>query len=293
MNKIQPEEFPEMVQISENESQKQTDREDNLARLRRLRPIDDTFMRVIFRDDIPLTEFVLRMITGDSDLSLTVQQTQKDLTRLTGARGLSLDVYAEDTRGQLYNLEVQRDDKGACPERIRYHSSALDVENLRPCEPFEALPTLYVIFITENDVFGAGSGVYFVKRVNLTTGMPYEDRVHILYANAAYKGDDPLGRLMHDFLCSDPDQMRTPILAEKARFYKTDSKGVDHMCKIMDEMKEEAFQRGHAQGIEQGTDQTRMNDIKSIMSGFSYTAIQAMNLLNIPPAEQRKYLAKL
>ena len=104
MNKILPEEFPEMVQISENESQKQTDREDNLARLRRLRPIDDTFMRVIFRDDIPLTEFVLRMITGDSDLSLTVQQTQKDLTRLTGARGLSLDVYAEDTRGQLYNL---------------------------------------------------------------------------------------------------------------------------------------------------------------------------------------------
>ena len=242
MNKIQPEEFPEMEQISENESQK---------------------------------------------------QTQKDLTRLTGARGLSLDVYAEDTRGQLYNLEVQRDDKGACPERIRYHSSALDIENLRAGEPFEALPTLYVIFITENDVFGTGNGVYPVKRVNIATGKPYEDRVNIFYANAAYKGDDPLGQLMHDFLCSDPDQMFTPILAKKARFYKTSSKGVDYMCKIMDEMKEEAFQRGHAQGIEQGIEQTRIDAIKSIMSGFSYTASQAMNLLNIPAADQRKYLAKL
>ena len=44
------------------------------------------------------------------------------------------------------------------------------------------------------------------------------------------------------------------------------------MCKIMDEMKEEAFQRGHAQGIEQGIEQTRIDAIKSIMSGFSYTA---------------------
>ena len=65
------------------------------------------------------------------------------------------------------------------------------------------------------------------------------------------------------------------------------------MCKIMDEMKEEAFQRGHAQGIEQGIEQTRIDAIKSIMSGFSYTASQAMNLLNIPAADQRKYLAKL
>ena len=63
MNKIQPEEFPEMVQISENESQKQTDREDNLARLRRLRPIDDTFMRVIFRDNISFMQTRLIKVT--------------------------------------------------------------------------------------------------------------------------------------------------------------------------------------------------------------------------------------
>ena len=43
--------------------------------------------------------------------------------------------------------------------------------------------------------------------------------------NASYSGEDPLGILMHDFLCSDPDDMKTTLLAERARYLKTDPKG--------------------------------------------------------------------
>ena len=42
---------------------------------------------------------------------------------------------------------------------------------------------------------------------------------------------------MHDFLCSDPDDMLTPLLAKKARYLKTDPKGVEIMCKAMDLLK--------------------------------------------------------
>ena len=37
----------------------------------------------------------------------------------------------------------------------------------------------------------------------------FNDRQHILYVNASYKGEGPNGDLMHDFLCSDPDEMKT------------------------------------------------------------------------------------
>ena len=40
----------------------------DLQRLRDLRPIDDDFMRCLFKDNIPLAEFVLRIITGKQDL---------------------------------------------------------------------------------------------------------------------------------------------------------------------------------------------------------------------------------
>ena len=103
--------------------------------------------------------------------------------------------------------------------------------------------------------------------------------------NASYKGDDDIGRLMHDFLCSDPDDMYTQILADKARYLKTDPKEVDIMCKAMEDLREESIQRG--------IDQNRVESIKSIMKKLQYTAQQAMDLLEIPLKEQPKYTAKL
>jgi len=271
--------------MTEQELQKQKDHEEDLIRLRGFRPVDDTFMRVLFRDNLPLAEYVLRIIIGKDDLRLTKEETQKDLVRLVGARGLCLDVHGVDDAGTQYDLEVQRADSGARPERARYHAGALDVENLNAGQQFEELPTTYIIFITENDIWGAGKALYPMERLNIVTGEPFEDRQHILYVNASYEGDDPLGMLMHDFLCSDPDDMLTPLLAEKARYLKTDPKGVDLMCKAMDELREQSIQRG--------IDQNRVENIKNIMEGLKYTAQQAMDLLKIPVSDQPKYLSKL
>ena len=79
--------------------------------------------------------------------------------------------------------------------------------------------------------------------------------------------------------------MLTPLLAEKARYLKTDPKGVDLMCKAMEELREQSIQRG--------IDQSRIESIKNIMEGLKYTAQQAMDLLKIPVSDQPKYLSKL
>ena len=99
--------------------------------------------------------------------------------------------------------------------------------------------------------------------------------------NASYKGDDPLGDLMHDFLCSDPDDMKTKLLADKARYLKKDPKGVESMCVEMEKMRDEVEQR------------TKAADIKTVMKKLKYTAQQAMEFLEIPAADQKKYLAKI
>lgn len=65
--------------------------QEDLQRLRELRPIDDDFMRCLFKDNIPLAEFVLRIITDKQDLVITECETQKDMKRLAGARSICLD----------------------------------------------------------------------------------------------------------------------------------------------------------------------------------------------------------
>jgi len=238
-------------------------------------------MRCIYQDNIPHAEMTLRIITGIKDLTLAKGETQKDFKRLLGARSICLDYHGVDTKGTQYDLEVQKADSGARPERARYHSAVMDVEALDAGQLFEELPETYAIFVTEHDIYGKGRGLYPVERVILPECEPFNDREHILYVNGAYRGDDPLGELMHDFCCSDPDEMKNEMLAEASRYYKENPKGVETVCKVIEEMREEVAER------------TMLNAIRNIMEGLKYTAQQAMELLKIPASDQPKYLAKL
>lgn len=171
---------------------------------------------------------------------ITSCQTQKDMKRLAGARSICLDAYGTDSNDKKYDLEIQREDKGADPHRARYHSSVMDIENLDAGQEFKELPETYTIFITEKDFYGKGEPLYIVERMNLTMGKNFEDGEHILYVNGGYRGDSDLGRLMHDFNCRDAKDMNFALMAERTRYLKENPKGVDEMCKSMEDMRNEA-----------------------------------------------------
>ena len=76
---------------------------------------------------------------------------------------------------------------------------------------------------------------------NTNTGKPFDDGEHIIYVNGADKdASTELGMLMHDFFCTDPDDMHYKELADKVRYFKEDEKGVAAMCKVMEDMRNEA-----------------------------------------------------
>ena len=226
---------------NENQQRDYRERDADLARLRGLRPMDDDFMRCIFRDNIPLAQFVLRILTDKPDLVINDLNTQKDMKRLVGARSRVLDVYASDADCNRYDIEIQRAIHGADKHRARYHSSAMDIENLNAGQAFEELPETYIIFITESDTFGDGKPCHRIERTDLDTeGKPvYGDGTHILYVNGAYHGESEIGRLMHDFRCWNPDDMNYSLLREASRYYKLNPKGVEIMCQAFEETRNE------------------------------------------------------
>ena len=245
--------------------QKQEQRhQEDLRRLQSFRPIDDTFMRGLFKENLPLAQLVLRIITGKPDLTLTKCETQADLKRVTGARSICLDAYATDSTGKKYDLEVQRSDNGADPHRARYHSSVMDVENLDEKQDYRELPDTYVIFITEKDYYKAGKPVYVIQNMNLTLSQPFDDGAHILYVNGEYRDDSDIGRLMHDFNCTNASDMNFTLLAERTRYLKETSKGVSEMCKVMEELRDASY----AEGMEDGKlEQARVMALKLWMKG--------------------------
>lgn len=228
-----------MVHLKTESTPEQQHQKD-LERLSSMRPMDDDLMRELFRNNIPLAQFVLRTMTGMNDLVITSEETQYDLEHLLGARSICLDVFATDSKGRKFNLEIQRSDRGASPKRARYHSSAIDVEFLKPKQDFDKLPITYVIFITENDVRGNNRPIYFFERQDTLTGQPFGDDEHIIFVNGAYNNpddDSDLAKLIHDFGCRDDKDMYFDLMAERTHYYKKTEKGVSHMCKIMEDMR--------------------------------------------------------
>ncbi len=68
----------------------------------------------------------------------------------------------------------------------------------------------------------------------------FNDGSHIIYVNGKYRGDDDIGKLMHDFSCTDPDKMHFEALAKRARYFKQNEKGVAVMGRFREEIMMEA-----------------------------------------------------
>lgn len=210
-------------------------REAFLQKIKEFRLLDDDFMSRVFDENIECTELILRIILDRADIKVSEVHTQREIKNLWG-HSVRLDIAAKDTDNELINVEVQRTDKGAEVRRARYNSSMMDANILVRGEDYNSLPESYVIFITEKDVIGAGLPIYHADRIISETGIPLGDGTHIIYVNGAYREESPIGKLMHDFSCKNPSDMYYKVLAEQVRYYKEDAKGVEAMCKIMEDL---------------------------------------------------------
>ena len=203
--------------------------------LSRFTIMDDVFMRNVLKKK-ECTEYILQIIMNQKDLHVTEQVIQKDYKNLQG-RSIRLDILAVDSNNRIYNIEIQRSDRGADAKRARYNSSLIDANITEAGDKYDALTETYVIFITENDVLKAGLPIYHVDRIIQETGEPFGDEAHIIYINSQIKDETELGKLMHDFSCTNPKDMYYKILADRVRYFKEDEEGVLTMCREMENMR--------------------------------------------------------
>ena len=225
-------------------------REKAIRRVLGYRLLDDEFMKAVFRDNNPAATLVLRIILNKPDIvAETVDIEEKELNFI--GRSVSVDILARE-KGRIYNIEIQRSDVGAIPRRARFHGSVIDTNELRKGSTFDMLPETYVIFITENDIYGKGLPVYTVDRKVSETGQDFGDGLHIVYANGQYRGDDDMGRLMRDFSCTNAADMTYNELAERVRYLKETEEGLVSMSRTIEEFGKECRAEGLEEGLEQG-----------------------------------------
>ena len=214
--------------------------QENLQIISKLRLLDDDLMNLVFDKNIEATELLLNIILQRSDLKVLEVVAQREYKNsMAGGRSITIDIYARDSDGKIYDVEVQRADRGADFHRARFHSSMIDTRMLRGSQNFKDIHDSYVIFITENDIIGEGLSLYHIDRVIKETGADFVDGSHIIYVNGSYKNDsDPIGKLMHDFRCTSPADMFYSLLAKQVKYFKETEGGRKVMCKAVEELAE-------------------------------------------------------
>ena len=203
--------------------------------------MDDTFMAVVFGNELQLSEILLHTIMGNDKIRVITSTGQYAIKSLQ-AHSSTLDIFCQDELGRYFNVEVQRASSGAVPQRARYHLGMIDSKHFPAGEKdYRKLKDAYVIFITETDVLGYDLPIYNVGRTIRENGEDFKDGSHIIYVNGEKRYDNTeLSMLMHDFFCKDAKDVKNAVLADRVRHFKEDESGVEEMCEIMQKLADEA-----------------------------------------------------
>ena len=216
--------------------------------LNKLRPIDDTFMRMIFRDH-QCVELLMKIIFGEQ-FSLKRFETQEDHKQVV-SRSVELDIVVYTHEGAVIGIEVEKSKDNASPIRARYHASILDCDLSYPKEKWSHFPEIYVVFICEEDVLKTKRLVSHIERY-IDKQEQFKDKLHIIYLNASMQDETPLGKLMHDMLCNDPDDMYYEVLRKRVSYFKRQEGGKRTMCEALEELINEAKKEGEDIGEKRG-----------------------------------------
>jgi len=94
---------------------------------------------------------------------------------------------------------------------------------------------------------------------------------------------------MRDFNCFDPEEMQNSMLREKSKYYKETEEGIAEMCKMMEDMRNQAAK----EAAEESRIRTFADAVNGIKRMFGVGNDQAMEAANVPNELRSAVLAAL
>lgn len=208
--------------------------EQQIAAVKKLRPIDDVLFEMLARNRKVIQE-ILRVILKQPELVVKNVITQSS-KRNPFNRSVILDVLCTLNDLSLVNLEVQRADDDDHIRRVRYNAASITVHNANPGIKFRNIPNLKVVYITEFDYHKKGVPIYWVNKHLEKFGDIIDDGTQDIYVNAAVDDGSELAALMKCFLQTEVNDNRFPELSKEMKRLKNTEKGVGKMCKVIEEL---------------------------------------------------------
>lgn len=234
--------------------------------LRELNLMDD-FMFDVMTNNLECCQIILELSMGIRIKSIRWHENQKVIHNLPGKRGIRLDFHVEDEKGVLYDVEMQKRNRGNIPKRTRFYQSMIDTPLLKGGEEsFDNLNPSYIVVICDFDLYQEGKYRYtFTNQCKEVYGLELGDGSTKIILNTKGKNDDEVEKSLVDFLhyipdstdrrISDSSDERLRRLHEIVESIRTNSemeaaymKAETREREIIADAKKEGYEEGHQEG---------------------------------------------
>ena len=221
---------------------------------------DDFMFGVIMRNPKYCKPF-LETILGIKISHIEYPKSQETIDLSSDAKSVRLDIYVEDGKGTVYNIEMQTTGNKGLPKRMRYYQGMIDLNILEKGSSYKNLKKSFVIFVCTFDLFGKGLHVYtFENRCVQDLELPLGDDTTKIILNTKGTKDDvsqEMKRLLDFIDGQKPEDDFTRELAEAVQSVRDNEKWrLDYMTLQMSY--QEKFEQGVEQGVEQGIGQEKI-----------------------------------
>ena len=201
-----------------------------------------------------------------------VMKQEEELEIDYGKKGIRMDVYAAGEK-EAYNLEMQATDTGELPERARYYSSVIDVDQLKSGAQYKDLKDNYIIFICVKDIFHKGLAKYSFENIcHENPELMLNDRTY-KYFFIAENYDKILNKEQKAFLKLIISNSRMSDFTEKLSDYIKDAKhNIQWRRQFMDLEREKTYaynqglKEGKKQGVEKQAEDSAVKFLKKNVS---------------------------
>ena len=221
--------------------------------------LDDTFMKIAL-NDIEACQYVIRILMDDPSIEIVEVRSQYRISKLV-SKDAVLDILAEDTQGRVYNLEIQRKTTLDHARRTRRYNAMVDAEYLEKGKEYSEMPEVYVIYISETDIWKTRMTESPVEKHFKGQMTAYDDGQHTIYINAAINDGSPKAALMQYFKTCDPDDMSQGALSRRVRYLKREKGGIEEMG----EYSERIFNGGREEGLREGRREGRWEERQAMI----------------------------
>ena len=241
---------------------------------------DDVMFCTVLSNSEDCREFLQRIL-GIEIEEIVVVGTQVSMKSNFHAKGVRLDVYAKDKKGNAYDIEMQTTKMRELPLRSRYYHSEMDSYQIAEGEKYGNLKYSIVIFVCNFDLFAKNRSVYTFESIcREDTEIHLQDKRKTIFININGSREGVPKELAHllDYLkTKTPTDGFTERLEQRVVEIRRDTEWRDGYMTLemkMDEKYEQGLEEGLTKGIEQGYDE-RLYDLirKKLEKGKSISQI--------------------